>query len=217
MTVKQEGRRFYLENASYDHREWIKANGCHWDAATKRWWTGRAAVAEELVAGQQIATKVPRDDRDDKLQENSKLLGRAMYRGREYFLLWHGTTKAGTGAKLAYMDGSKIFWARLDDVVIINRFRNGQGITTTEDDPMTFGLYKEIVAQYRKRREENKKMVEQWRAGGSRMPALTARFPGTPIQPPSEDDTRGWYVCASCQQVVYRLSDDRCGASGLLH
>lgn len=146
MTVKQEGRRFYLEGATYPQRDWIKANGCTWDPVTKRWWTGIADRAKQLCLDQELAPKVEPKPEAETLTDNTKLLGRVMYRGRQYLMLWYGRTRAGNGAKLAFMDGSKIFWAKLDDVTFVKIFPSAQGHTSVYDTRITFGELKKLFA-----------------------------------------------------------------------
>ena len=48
----------------------------------------------------------------------------AEYKGRKYRLLWSGKTKFGNRAKLAFMDGSKEFWA---DAGAVSECSSGSG------------------------------------------------------------------------------------------
>lgn len=45
-----------------------------------------------------------------------KVIGTGKYRGRSYLILFMGNTKFGHRAKLAFTDGSKVFWAEASEV-----------------------------------------------------------------------------------------------------
>ena len=46
------------------------------------------------------------------------------YKGKKYRVIWHGKTKYGRRAKLAYFDGSKEFWVD-ESAVQISRVTSG--------------------------------------------------------------------------------------------
>jgi hypothetical protein len=49
VTVEKIGRRHYLTGDTYAHKDAIRDAGCKWDPDQRSWWTGKAAVAAELV------------------------------------------------------------------------------------------------------------------------------------------------------------------------
>lgn len=51
ITIKTEGRRFYLIGNTYPIKDAIKNAGCSWDKDKGAWWTGSKERAESLVAG----------------------------------------------------------------------------------------------------------------------------------------------------------------------
>ncbi len=61
------------------------------------------------------------------------VIGKASYKGRTYRLLYAGTTKYGQKAKLAFMDGSKEFWADLALVQITQRYERPKSLSKILD------------------------------------------------------------------------------------
>lgn len=78
---------------------------------------GKRDVAESFAAaapaGQSSAAP-----REDSIRTDAQVIrGRATYEGKTYYLLYDGTTSRGRGVKLAFRDGSRVFWARNPDAV----------------------------------------------------------------------------------------------------
>jgi len=115
IALRQDNRRIYFDNAPFSVKDRLKEAGCKWDPAQKGWWMGtaRRADAEALVErlnGQSAST-----GSNDTISRSERVIrGRARYDGKTYYILAHGTS-ARTGkpyARLAYRDGSKVFWAK---------------------------------------------------------------------------------------------------------
>lgn len=50
--VQKDGRRWWVSGGpTYDRREWLKGQGMKWDPVKKRWWTGKAEIADLVTAG----------------------------------------------------------------------------------------------------------------------------------------------------------------------
>mgnify|MGYP000415691527 CR=1 FL=1 len=104
LTIEKTGRRFYVLGNTYSIKDQLRSEGCNWDPGRKAWWTGKQEVAERL----QNATPQPASSGLD-----TEVCGRATYKGKSYYIVWHGRTKRGDyAAKLCFRDGSKEFWAK---------------------------------------------------------------------------------------------------------
>ena len=133
MSIETVGRRHYLIGLPYDKRHAAKSRGCKWDPDRKAWWTGKRDVAEEVHGAVGDAKPQPKQEITG---ENLTVIGRAKYKGKSYLLVWHGTTRFGHGHKLAFRDGSKVFWAK-GEVQITKEFRQ----------PMTVGALLQFAAE----------------------------------------------------------------------
>lgn len=111
ITLSTEGRRIYVVGNTYPIKDQLRSSGCKWDSASKRWWAGttKRAELEALVAG---AVSAPAAPREEVTGDNLLVKGRATYQGKTYYLVWAGATSRGHAVKLAFRDGSKVFWAR---------------------------------------------------------------------------------------------------------
>lgn len=148
MQIEKRGRRHYFIGAPYEARHTLRDAGCKWDPAAKAWWTGKAETAAELgkkLGGSNAPDSRP-ESRDEKLTADSTVLGRARYKGREYLLVWEGTTRRGRAAKLAFRDGSKIFWADAAAVEVTKRYRATEW--RGREQPMTFGRLSRLREDY---------------------------------------------------------------------
>lgn len=125
LTIEKAGRRYYVLGNTYPMRDQIRAAGCRWDDERRAWWTGKQAVAQELVQGAVAAPVVEIVPLDATV-----ITGRARYNNKTYYVLWAGTTSAGTpGAKLCFRDGSRIFWAKAGvPVEILTRYDRPRSI-----------------------------------------------------------------------------------------
>jgi hypothetical protein len=126
ITLQKEGRRVYLLGNTYPVKDQIKSGGGKWDAEKKAWYLGvqRKALAEEL-AGQATAGLQQRAqaERENGISTSACVIkGRAQYEGKTYYILAIGTTAEGKQyAKLAFRDGSRVFWAKNADAVTVLR------------------------------------------------------------------------------------------------
>ena len=100
--------------------------------------------------GSVVEVDVPAPRRDESLTADSKILGRATYKGKSgYLVLWHGITKEGKRAtKLAFRDGSKTFWGNGD--VQIEKMYN---------EPISFAKLNRLAEELKADKAEQK--VEQ--------------------------------------------------------
>ncbi len=124
--LKQDGARLYIVGNTYAVKDRLKSElgltGKNFDSERKCWWVGLAkrADAEKLLAAlnapepaaapgnapTQSAEK-PAEDPD-----TIKLIGKAVYKGRNYYVRWVGDTAHGHSAKLISLDGKVEFWAQ---------------------------------------------------------------------------------------------------------
>lgn len=212
ITIESVGRRHYLRGNTYPLREQLRAAGAHWDADQKAWWIGDLARAEDLAAAQ-VGSTQPADERqDDGLKDDSPVLGRARYKGREYLLVWQGETKRGRAAKLASLDGSKVFWAdhAAIEITKIYQSREWRG----REQPMTFARLRRLREEY----AEQKAAVDQQQIVGERG-AYSAQYeadrhdrtPGRPLGTPSWLRHRGARIAVvliGYETAVYVRGED---------
>lgn len=133
ITIETQGRRHYLRGETYPLRAAIREAGGKWDPDAGAWWTGKRDVAEQIAASAAATTSNPpakapgsdRGTRGDKVSDETVILARVTYRGRPALLLWEGTTSRGRGAKLASMDGARVFWADATEVTIVKEYARG--------------------------------------------------------------------------------------------
>lgn len=117
MELKTEGRRTYIVGNTYPIKDQLRAAGAKWDADKKAWWTGKREVAEGLLAKLNGTAAAPTTSATHPAKEaqepyDGEVLGKAEYKGRQYYVRWQGTTKRGTEAfRLVTLDGKIDFWA----------------------------------------------------------------------------------------------------------
>jgi hypothetical protein len=113
-----EGSRVYVRTAYGEPAvAALKALGAHWDRERRMWWVGkakRAALEEALVgsdrAQDEAAAKGEAPAKEDPA--DIRLVGKAKYKGRVYYVRWAGRTKRGTYAmRLVTLDAALDFWA----------------------------------------------------------------------------------------------------------
>ncbi len=136
ITIDKQGRRFYLRGDTYPVRARIQAAGAVWDGDARAWYTGRKDRALALV--QELGGGTRTQDPNESLASNTTIAGKATYKGRAYLLLWEGDTKRGTAAKLAFADGSKVFWAPAGEYQVTKTYES-----------MTFGKLSRLREEYR--------------------------------------------------------------------
>lgn len=163
ITIKSEGRRHYLLGDTYAIKDKLRNAGAKWDADRRAWWTGKKDVAERFAgaAAQPAVSEVaPASDRAaDRLTDDSSIAGKATYKGKTYLLVWEGETKRGQAAKLAFADGSKIFWANHGEYQVTKRYqerdvRGAYGRSTGRTESMTFGRLQSLRESYAKAKAE---------------------------------------------------------------
>lgn len=109
ITVDKKGRRFYLRGNTYPIKDSLRSSGAKWDADERAWWTSKQEVADKFAK----AEDVKQDRNDSNEGENLRVIGRANYKGKSYYVVWQGMTRAGfEGWKLAFSDGTKTFWTK---------------------------------------------------------------------------------------------------------
>jgi hypothetical protein len=146
ITVERVGRRSYLRGNTFAVKDAIRAAGGHWDADQRAWWVSKAEVAAELAGKAAAPASQPDSSGAEKLSDDTRVLGKARYQGREYLLLWEGTTKRGPAAKLAFRDGSKAFWASHGEYEITKRYESRERYGRTEH--MTIGRLELLRERY---------------------------------------------------------------------
>lgn len=178
ITIDKQGRRFYLRGDTYAVRASIKEAGAKWDPDANCWYTGRQAVAETIVAelGGSEAAAARAPAKAERLTAASAIAGRARYKGREYLLVWEGSTSRGHAAKLAFMDGSQIFWASSGEYEVTKIYQSRERYGRTHGcgyrgtlygdgtEPMTFGLLTKLREEFR----DQKQAAEQQTVVGER-------------------------------------------------
>lgn len=137
ITIRHEGRRYYLDGAPYAARERLRAAGCRWDPDARAWWTGRRDLAESLVAE---LGEAPAEAGPERLAEDAReVIGRGTYQGRSCYVLGRVVQRGRTAydrdeiapvksrdggkVKLASRDGSRVWWAPVDEVSVDKRYQ----------------------------------------------------------------------------------------------
>jgi hypothetical protein len=93
-------------------------------------------------------------------------------KGREYLVLWTGRTARGEAAKLAFLDGSSVFWADASAVRITKRYEpRYDGFQRPR--PMTFGRLRQLREEYSEQRAAE--AVEQKRVKDPREQTIQRR------------------------------------------
>ena len=145
ITIESAGRRHYIRGNTYPHKDALRAAGAHWDGDARAWWLGKRDVAAELAerlskacGAPKAADSQPASERPaDRLTDDAKIVGKARYKGKEYILVWEGTTRRGRAAKLAFADGSRVFWSDASEVQVTKRYQSRERYG--REQPMTFG------------------------------------------------------------------------------
>jgi hypothetical protein len=113
--LEHESSRIYIVGDTFAIKDKIKALGGHWDGDRRAWWVGKskAAEAESLLAllstGAQASAGQPQAA--NKVADDARVVGKARYKSRTYYVLWVGECKSGDyKARLTVLDGSIDFW-----------------------------------------------------------------------------------------------------------
>jgi hypothetical protein len=164
ITMQTEGRRHYILGNTYAIKDRLRDAGAKWDPERKAWWTGKRDVAEQFAGQADAAPSSERPSRPDgeRLTDDTELAGKATYKGKPYLLVWSGTTKRGQAAKLATMDGSRIFWADLADVTITKRYEARESRSTRgyrgRMESMTFGRLQRLRSEFAEQKQTERSL-----------------------------------------------------------
>jgi hypothetical protein len=137
ISLQAEGRRLYFAGNTYPVKNQLRALGATWDGARKAWWvgSGKREQAEQLVA--KLSAAAGDGERAESISLDARVIwGRVEMGGHKYYLLAEGTAKS-TGKpfmKLAWRDGSKVFWAKEPaSVVVLARYEEPKSIQQLRD------------------------------------------------------------------------------------
>lgn len=131
ITIQSEGRRHYLIGDTYSIKDRLRTAGAHWDTERKAWWTSKREVADRFVteASAQQQARSEKERAEGIKTSDSVIRGRALYQGKVYYVLAHGEKNGRKYAKLAFRDGSRVFWARDGEPVqILKRYEEPTSI-----------------------------------------------------------------------------------------
>lgn len=135
--LDQTGRRIYLRGNTYPIKDQIKSLGGHWDPDSRAWWvgTGKREAVETLAAAGANGNGNGNGNGDSVDLDARVIKGRAKYNGKTYYVLWAGTKRDGSpGAKLAFRDGSKTFWAKDGvQVQVLKTYQDPKSINSLRD------------------------------------------------------------------------------------
>lgn len=160
ITIQADGRRFYLLGNTYPIREQLRGAGAKWDADRKAWWTGKLEVAKGFESTTETDGETPKAiGSAEQVRPETTVLGRAKYKGQEYLVLWVGTTQRGEAAKLATVDGSRVFWADRAALDVTKRYEDRK--VRGRSQPMTFGRLQRLREEYAEQRaaEREQKLI----------------------------------------------------------
>lgn len=108
MTITKEGRRHYISGNTYAIKDELREAGCHWDPERRAWWTSKADVAARFASKNSATGERPQSQESP---DSIRVVGRATYKGRTYYVRYIGHTKRGYAARLVTLDGKVDFWA----------------------------------------------------------------------------------------------------------
>lgn len=155
VTLEKQGRRYYFRGDTYSVRDRLRSAGCKWDYAARAWYTGKQETADQLLRSLHEAppladgaTAPAPTPRAVDVADDTKILGKAEYKGRTYLLLWEGTTRRGEAAKLASMDGKLVFWASAGDYRISKTYQERE--CRGRHEAMTFGRLRRLREDFAK-------------------------------------------------------------------
>lgn len=105
---------------------------------------------------------------DDKVTDETKIVGRATYKGKPgYLILWMGTTKRSAhpgdlAFKLAFRDGSKVFWGDMASSVKVDKLYDTEHTHRgyTSYDAMTFGKLNRLAKEFKDTPREDRGKCE---------------------------------------------------------
>ena len=156
ISIEKVGRRSYLVGNTFAIKDRIKNAGGHWDGDKRAWWVSSAEKALEL-AGHPSASGGGGESAPAGgvgLGDGDRVAGKATYKGKSYLLVWEGTTSRGQAAKLAFSDGSKVFWANGGEYQVTKHYEVQRDRRSGRDEYMTFGVLKRLREKYKRARAQ---------------------------------------------------------------
>ena len=122
--LEEVGRRYYVKGkGTYAAKDTLKAQGLSWDSREKAWWTGKKEVAQKALEAALKGSSSSEEGKPSRTDTN-RILGKAEYKGKSYYIVWSARTSRGTDAfRLLFMDGTKTFWAGARDVRATKTYR----------------------------------------------------------------------------------------------
>lgn len=124
ISIEKNGARIYFLGNTFPIKDQIKRLGGHWDGDRKAWWIGaaKASEAEKLVSNLSSSTTATAEK--PKVGDDSKVVAKAKYKGRTYYVLWMGRCNSGAEkAHLTVLDGSIDFWVDLSACEIVKHYQ----------------------------------------------------------------------------------------------
>lgn len=131
VTIEKTGRRYYLIGNTFAIKDAIKDAGGHFDGERKAWWLSNAAEAERLIteASDKSRDTVKAKNEAGISTDDECIIGRVEYNSKNYYLLYDGHKDGKKIRKLAFTDGSKVFWPKdADNVTIKSKYQNKRSI-----------------------------------------------------------------------------------------
>jgi hypothetical protein len=115
ITLQPQMNRLYFVGETFSVKDKLKALGARWDADRRQWWIAEGArkAAETLLA---TLADMPTEKKEEApaLREAEPVIGKAVYKNNEYWVLWKGVTARGNeSVRLAFLDGKSHFWVDL--------------------------------------------------------------------------------------------------------
>lgn len=153
--ISVEGRRLYIKTQYGDPCvPALKKLGAHWEPQTKRWWisTSKREDVEEIIRA--TADKPNTADANIEIM----VLGKAKYKGRNYYVRWAGQTKNGDyKARLCSLDGKLDFWVNAARPHEFSIDGNGDiaAITKTYQEAMSLDSIRRYIERLKTAQENN--------------------------------------------------------------
>jgi len=163
ITIERAGARVYLVGDTFPIKDAIKAIGGHWDGDRRAWWVGAAKMADaEALAGKAAAPGAasPPANADDV-----KVIGKAEYKGRNYYVRWAGICKSGADKiHLTSLDGKIDFWADAALCRWVKHYEAREYRGRTE--PVTLGSIKRFINRAKRDEKSSAHGDAGWRSNG---------------------------------------------------
>jgi hypothetical protein len=153
MELRKKGRRVYLSGLPYAHKDIAKDAGCTWDAEAREWWTGKQAIADDILKKVTAAGDAPTSQGVDL---TAKIIrGRATHQGAEYY--YSGISNRDGALlpryRLISKDGQRSFW--------------GEGVTVVKvyDEPTSIQALRDFASKQRRASGSSQPQKACWECG----------------------------------------------------